>query len=143
MEQHRANPACASCHNRMDAIGFAFEKFDAIGRLRDMDEGRRIDPAGVLPDGRAFSGAAELKRLLRADERKFVRNLAANLLTFALGRGLDYYDEPALDEIVEKTLKGGSRFSTMVKAVVESTPFRLRRGSSQVATGTVPPKTVK
>ncbi len=143
MEQHRANPACASCHNRMDAIGFAFEKFDAIGRLRDMDEGRRIDPAGVLPDGRAFSGAAELKRLLRADERKFVRNLAANLLTFALGRGLDYYDEPALDEIVEKTLKGGSRFSTMVKAVVESAPFRLRRGSSQVATVPVPPKTVK
>ncbi|MFM9001380.1 MAG: DUF1592 domain-containing protein, partial [Opitutia bacterium] len=143
MEQHRANPACASCHNRMDAIGFAFEKFDAIGRLREVDEGRRIDPAGVLPDGRAFAGAAELKRLLRADERKFVRNLAANLLTFALGRGLDYYDEPALDEIVERTFKGGGRFYVMVQAVVESVPFRLRRGASQVATGPVPPKNVK
>ncbi len=143
MEQHRANPNCASCHNRMDAIGFAFERFDAIGRLREVDEGRPIDPAGVLPDGRAFSGAAELKRLLRADERKFIRNLAANLLTFALGRGLDYYDEPALDEIVEKTLKGGGRFSAMVMAVTESVPFRLRRGASQVATAPGTPKTSK
>ncbi len=143
MEQHRANPNCASCHNRMDAIGFAFERFDAIGRLRDVDEGRRIDPAGVLPDGRAFSGAAELKRLLRADEKKFIRNLAANLLTFALGRGLDYYDEPALDEIVEKTLRGGSKFSAMAQAVVESVPFRLRRGASQVATAPGPAKTDK
>lgn len=143
MEQHRANPNCASCHNRMDAIGFAFERFDAIGRQREVDEGRRIDPAGVLPDGRAFSGAAELKRLLRADERKFIRNLAANLLTFALGRGLDYYDEPALDEIVDKTLKGGSRFSAMVAAVTESVPFRLRRGASQVATPSEPPRISK
>ncbi|MGA0133651.1 MAG: DUF1592 domain-containing protein [Opitutales bacterium] len=141
MEQHRANPSCATCHNRMDAIGFAFERFDAIGRLRDVDEGRRIDPAGVLPDGRAFKGAADLKRLLRADERKFVRNLAANLLTFALGRGLDYYDEPALDEIVDKTLKGGSKFSVMVRAVVESAPFRLRRGASQVANVSAPANT--
>jgi len=143
MEQHRANPNCASCHNRMDAIGFAFERFDAIGRLREMDEGRRIDPAGVLPDGRAFSGAADLKRLLRADERKFVRNLAANLLTFALGRGLEYYDEPALDEIVEKTLRGGSNLSAMTQAVVESVPFRLRRGVSQVATTPGPAKSTK
>ncbi len=143
MEQHRANPNCASCHNRMDAIGFAFERFDAIGRLRGKDEGGRIDPAGVLPDGRAFSGAAELKRLLRADERKFVRNLAANLMTFALGRGLDYYDEPALDEVVEKTLRGGAKFSVLAQAVTESAPFRLRRGSSQVATVPVPAKTVK
>ncbi|MFM9148086.1 MAG: DUF1585 domain-containing protein, partial [Verrucomicrobiota bacterium] len=82
-------------------------------------------------------------RLLRADERKFVRNLAANLLTFALGRGLDYYDEPALDEIVEKTLRGGSKFSAMTQAVVESVPFRLRRGASQVATAPGPAKNTK
>ena len=140
LEQHRANPACASCHNRMDALGFAFEKFDAIGRNRTMDEGVLIDTAGKLPDGRAFGGAAQLKAVLKADREKYVRNLSAKLLTYGLGRGLEFYDEPALDKMVASAEKGQNRFSALVMAVVQSDPFRLRRGTSQVESVQTPPK---
>lgn len=132
LEQHRENPACASCHNRMDPLGFAFEKFDAIGRNRSMDEGKPIDPAGKLPDGRSFSGAAQLKGVLKADREKFVHNLSAKLLTYGLGRGLEFYDEPAIGKMVLSAEKGQNRFSTLVLGVVMSDPFRLRRGTSQV-----------
>jgi hypothetical protein len=135
MEQHRADPACASCHSRMDAIGFAFEKFDAVGQIRQSDEGQPINPAGKLPDGRAFAGAGELKKLLLADKEKVVRNLSSKLLTFGLGRGLDYYDGPAVDKITEAALKVDGRFSALVMGVVQSEPFRLRRGTSQVEGG--------
>ncbi|MFZ9412394.1 MAG: DUF1592 domain-containing protein [Opitutales bacterium] len=140
MEQHRSDPACASCHTRMDAIGFAFEKFDAVGQLRQQDEGQPIDPSGKLPDGRAFSGAGELKKLLLADKEKIVRNLSSKLLTFGLGRGLDYYDGPAVDKITESALKSDARFSALVLGVVQSDPFRLRRGTSQVEGGSESPK---
>jgi hypothetical protein len=140
MEQHRSDPACASCHTRMDAIGFAFEKFDAVGQLRQQDEGQPIDPSGKLPDGRAFSGAGELKKLLLADREKIVRNLSSKLLTFGLGRGLDYYDGPAVDKITESALKSDARFSALVLGVVQSDPFRLRRGTSQVEGGSESPK---
>ena len=140
LEQHRANPSCASCHNRMDALGFAFEKFDAIGRNRTMDEGVLIDTAGKLPDGRAFAGATQLKAVLKADHEKFVRNLSAKLLTYSLGRGLEFYDEPALDKMVLSAEKGQNRFSALVMAAVLSDPFRLRRGTSQVETVQPPAK---
>ena len=140
LEQHRANPACASCHNRMDALGFAFEKFDAIGRGRTMDEGVLIDTAGKLPDGRTFAGASQLKAVLKADREKYVRNLSAKLLTYGLGRGLEFYDEPALDKMVVAVEKGQLRFSALVLAVVQSDPFRLRRGASQVESAQPSPK---
>ena len=140
MEQHRRDPACSSCHSRMDAIGFAFEKFDGVGLLRKTDEGSPIDPSGKLSDGRTFSGPGELKQLLRKDSEKFVRNLSTKLLTYGLGRGLDYYDGPAVDKITESTLKSGNRFSSVVLGVVLSDPFRLRRGTSQVDTGSESPK---
>jgi len=140
MEQHRADPACSSCHSRMDAIGFAFEKFDGVGLLRSTDEGQSIDPSGKLSDGRAFSGAGELKQLLRKDREKFVRNLSTKLLTYGLGRGLDYYDGPAVDKITESAMKSGNRFSSIVLGVVLSDPFRLRRGTSQVESGSNPAK---
>ncbi len=140
LEQHRANPSCASCHNRMDALGFAFEKFDAIGRNRTMDEGVLIDTAGKLPDGRTFAGATQLKSVLKADHEKFVRNLSAKLLTYSLGRGLEFYDEPALDKMVISAEKGQNRFSALVMAAVLSDPFRLRRGISQVESVPAPPK---
>jgi hypothetical protein len=140
MEQHRADPACASCHSRMDAIGFAFEKFDAVGLVRQSDEGQPIDPSGKLPDGRAFAGAGELKKLLLADREKVVRNLSSKLLTFGLGRGLDYYDGPAVDKITASALQADSRFSALVLGVVQSDPFRLRRGTSQVEGGSEPAK---
>ena len=140
MEQHRRDPACASCHSRMDAIGFAFEKFDGVGLMRTMDEGKPIDPAGKLSDGRTFAGAAELKQLLRKDGSKVVRNLSTKLLTYGLGRGLDYYDGPAIDKITESDAKSGNRFSALVLGVVMSDPFRLRRGTSQVESGSNPSK---
>ena len=140
LEQHRANPACASCHNRMDALGFAFEKFDAIGRGRTMDEGVAINTAGKLPDGRAFAGAGQLKTVLKADREKYVRNLCAKLLTYGLGRGLEFYDEPTLDKMVVSVEKGQHRFSALVMAVVQSEPFRLRRGTSQVESVPASPK---
>jgi hypothetical protein len=140
MEQHRADPACASCHSRMDALGFAFEKFDGVGRLRATDEGKPIDPSGRLPDGRTFGGAADLKKLIRADQAKFVRNFSTKLLTYGLGRGLDYYDGPAVDKITESALKSGNRFSAVALGVVLSDPFRLRRGTSQVDGGSESPK---
>ena len=140
MEQHRRDPACASCHSRMDAIGFAFEKFDGVGLMRTMDEGKPIDPAGKLSDGRSFAGAAELKQLLRKDGTKVVRNLSTKLLTYGLGRGLDYYDGPAIDKITESAAKSGNRFSALILGVVMSEPFRLRRGTSQVESGSNPSK---
>ena len=140
MEQHRLDPACSSCHSRMDAIGFAFEKFDGVGLLRTMDEGTPINPAGKLSDGRAFSGASELKQILRKDREKFVRNLSTKLLTYGLGRGLDYYDGPAVDKITDSAIQSGNRFSSVVLGVVMSDPFRLRRGTSQVESGSNPSK---
>jgi hypothetical protein len=140
LEQHRVNPACASCHNRMDALGFAFEKFDAIGRSRTMDEGVLIDTAGKLPDGRTFAGASQLKSVLKADNVKYVRNFSAKLLTYGLGRGLEFYDEPTLDKMVLSVQKGENRFSAVVLAVVQSEPFRLRRGISQVESVQPSPK---
>jgi hypothetical protein len=140
MEQHRRDPACASCHTRMDAIGFAFEKFDAVGQLRTDEDGKPIDPSGKLPNGQTFAGAGELKKILKADDEKFVRNLSSKLLTYGLGRGLDYYDGPAIDKITESTRKSGNRFSSLILGVVMSDPFRLRRGTSQVETGSESPK---
>lgn len=140
MEQHRRDPACASCHSRMDAIGFAFEKFDGVGLMRTTDEGSPIDPAGKLSDGRTFAGAGELKQLLRKDREKVIRNLSTKLLTYGLGRGLDYYDGPAVDKITESAMKSGNRFSSLVLGVVMSDPFRLRRGTSQVEGGSNPAK---
>ncbi len=140
MEQHRRDPACASCHSRMDAIGFAFEKFDGVGRARTMEDGKPIDSAGRLSDGRTFADAGELKQLLRKDGSKVVRNLSTKLLTYGLGRGLDYYDGPAVDKITDSATQSGNRFSAIVLGVVLSDPFRLRRGTSQVEGGSNPSK---
>ena len=128
MEQHRSNPACASCHAKLDPLGFGLENFDAVGRWRDKDNGKDIDSSGVLPDGSKFTGPAELRKTLLAKSDLFRKCLAEKLLTFALGRGLEYYDKCAVDEIVAKTKAGGDRFSALVVAVVESDPFQKRAG---------------
>jgi hypothetical protein len=128
MEQHRTNPACASCHARMDPIGFAFENFDAVGRYRSHDGKFAIDPSGTLPDGRSFKGPAELKTILRDKKELFARNLTEKMLTYALGRGLEHYDKPAVDRIVAALEKNEYRFSTLVTEIAKSFPFRMRRG---------------
>jgi mono/diheme cytochrome c family protein len=126
MEQHRANAVCASCHQRMDPIGFAFENFDAVGAWRDRDGTAPIDASGVLPDGRKFDGPAGLRRLLRADKEVFVRCLAEKMLTYALGRGLEPYDRRAVNRIVEVMGKENDRFSVLLTEVVKSDPFQKR-----------------
>ncbi len=129
MEQHRADPGCASCHRRMDPLGFALEHFDATGRYRQKDGGDEIDASGELPGGAKFDGANELKKVLATTYAdRFVRCLAEKLLTYALGRGLKYYDKCAVDQIVAEAADNGNTFSAMVLAVVRSVPFSQRKG---------------
>jgi hypothetical protein len=128
MEQHRANPSCAVCHAKMDALGFAFENFDAVGAFRTKDGTFPIDPAGTLPDGRSFRGPAELKAILRGKKELFGRCLAEKMLTYALGRGIEPYDRPTVEAINAALARNDYRFSTLVLEIVKSEPFRLRRG---------------
>jgi len=121
--QHRVNPTCVSCHRTMDAIGFGLENFDGIGKWRDQDQGRPIDASGDLPGGKAFKSPQELIGILARRDEDFVRHLSGKLLTFALGRGVEYYDRVALDEIVRKTKPGGFRFRDLVREVALSRPF--------------------
>ncbi len=127
LERHRANPACAACHAKLDPLGFALENFDAVGAYRTEDEGATVEASGALPDGTLVDGPAGLRRVLRDRRDEFVETLAAKLLTYAIGRGLEAYDQPAVREIRRRVEAGDYRFSTLVSAVVDSVPFRLRR----------------
>jgi hypothetical protein len=128
MEEHRKNPNCAVCHERMDPIGFAFENYDAIGKWRAKDGKFDIDPAGVLPDGKSFKSPRELKTILKGREREFCRCLSDRMLTYALGRGLEFYDKCAVDQIADNMKKNDYRFSSLVISIVNSEPFQMRRG---------------
>lgn len=126
MEQHRENPTCASCHNRMDPIGFAYENFDALGAWRDKDGKFSIDPSGTLPDGTAFKNPADLRKILKGKQDQFRRCLAEKLLTYATGRGLEFFDRCHVDEIVKQMQDGQDKFSSLILAVVRSEPFQKR-----------------
>lgn len=126
LEQHRASPLCASCHQRMDPLGFAFENFDAIGRWREKDGDFAIDASGVLPDGETFQGPAELKNILKRQRDLFRRCLTEKILTYALGRGLEHYDYCAVDKIVAALEENGDKFSTLLVETVNSEPFQKR-----------------
>jgi hypothetical protein len=129
MEQHRADSLCASCHARMDPIGFSLEHFDGIGAWREKDDEAAIDDSGSLVTGEAFVGASGLTDLLlKSKKDQFVRCLADRMLTYALGRGLEYYDKCALDEITKGLAKKDYKFSALVLEIVQSTPFQKRRG---------------
>lgn len=128
MQQHRDNPACASCHAKMDPLGFALENFDALGRWRDFDGDDRIDAAGELPSGESFSGPSDLRRVLTESKQdQLVRCLVEKMLTYGLGRGLEYYDQCAIDEIIESASKDELRMSAIAVAIASSKPFRKRR----------------
>src|SRR5262245_49851888 len=130
MQAHRANPTCAACHARMDPIGFALENYDGVGRWRDEDAGAPIDASGKLHDGTAFSGPAGLNELLLTKYRAdFVRTAIEKLLTYALGRGVDYHDYPTIRSIDRDTARDNYRISSLILAIVKSTPFQMRRGS--------------
>jgi hypothetical protein len=127
MAQHRASPACASCHAMMDPLGFSLENFDAVGRWRTISEsGAPIDASGKLPNGTAFEGPGGLRSSLLQSDR-FVSTLTEKMLTYALGRGVEYYDAPAVRAIVRDAAKNDYRFSSLLAGIVQSTPFRMRR----------------
>ncbi len=134
MEQHRTNPSCANCHQQMDSLGFAFENFDAIGRLRKTDPEGVIDPSGILPDGRSFSGPGELKGILKEKKELVARNFTEKLMIYGLGRGLEYYDERAINKILIDAEKSNYKLSAVVSAIVHSNPFRMRRGRDAIPT---------
>jgi hypothetical protein len=124
--QHRANAACANCHNLIDPVGFALENFDAVGRWRTLEDGQPVDCSGGLPDGSRFTGVDGLETALLKRPEIFAGTLTEKLLTFALGRGIEYYDGPAVREIVRKAQAADFRFSSMIEGIVTSTPFRMR-----------------
>lgn len=128
MEEHRKNPTCASCHARMDPLGFGLENFDAIGGWRTEDGKFPIDASGSLPDGRSFKGPGELKAILLADREAFVEGISEKLLTYALGRGLERYDRPVVKKIARRVAENDYRFSSLVLEIVNSLPFQMRRG---------------
>ena len=131
LEEHRKNPVCASCHKRMDPLGFGLENFDAVGAWRTMDGKLPIDSAGVLPDGRKFSGPEELRTILSGDRDAFARALTSKLLTYALGRGLERYDTKTVKAIASRLPAQDYRFSALVLEIVNSLPFQSRRPSRE------------
>lgn len=133
LTQHRANPACAGCHARMDPIGFAMENFDAIGRWRDRDAGKPIDTSGVLPDGTRLDGMAGLKKVLLSHPEQFVGTAAAKLLMYAIGRNVQYYDQPAIRAVVREAAAANYTLESLVLGIVASAPFQMREsmGRSQ------------
>lgn len=127
LEKHRSQPACAACHQKMDALGFGLENYDAVGAWRTEDGGVPVDAAGELPGGRSFRGPKDLRALLADSERDaFVRCLTEKMLTYALGRGLQPYDKPAVDRICLELENNGFRFSQLIQSIVESLPFQMR-----------------
>jgi hypothetical protein len=130
MEQHRKNPACAGCHARMDPLGFAFENYDAIGAFRTHDGKFAIDPSGSLPDGQSFKGPDGLKVILKKKKDLVARALAEKMLIYALGRGLEHYDRPAVDRVVAELARKDYKFSVLVGEIARSVPFRMRRGKA-------------
>lgn len=127
LELHRKNPACASCHRTMDALGFGLENFDAIGRWRDRDGANFVDATGELPDGSRFAGPRELSTTLLLQRRRFIETLTEKLLTYALGRGLEFPDRCTVLKTVEAVEKNGYRSSVLVREIVTSDPFLYRR----------------
>jgi len=131
MSAHRDNPACAACHTMIDPAGLALEGFDAIGRFREVDEWfNPIDTSGVLPDGTSFDGAVELRAALVEQPERFVGTFTEKLLTYALGRGVEYYDMPAVREIVRKSTADGYSMQSIILGIVNSYPFLYRRTES-------------
>jgi len=127
MEQHRANPACASCHRMFDPIGFALENFDGIGRWRTTQFGQKVDASAQLTDGTRINGVVDLRQTLRRYSPQFVRTFTEKLLTYALGRGVDYPDMPVVRSIVRASANSNYRFSSLVLGIVNSEPFQMNR----------------
>jgi hypothetical protein len=131
MIQHRAAPACAACHARMDPIGFAMENFDAVGRWRDRDGEQTIDASGVFPEGTKFEGIPGLKKVLLGQAEQFVGTVAERLLMYAVGRNLQYYDAPTVRAVMRESKPANYTFASLVLGVVKSRPFQMREAGSE------------
>jgi hypothetical protein len=135
LEEHRTNPACVGCHKLMDPIGLALENFDAVGAWRIHDSGFPVDPTGTLIDGTKVDGPVSLRQALAKHSDAFIRTLTEKLLTYALGRGMEYYDMPAVRAIDHEAARNNNRFSSFIVGIVKSVPFQMRRAEeSQPAT---------
>ncbi|PWU10762.1 MAG: hypothetical protein C5B51_03810 [Terriglobia bacterium] len=127
MVQHRANPACASCHARMDPIGFAMENFDAVGKWRDQDAGKPIDVSSALPDGAVVNGVQGVRDLILRDPERFAGAVTQKLLMYGLGRNVQYFDAPAVRKIVRDAAASDYTFASLVLGVAQSDPFKIRK----------------
>jgi hypothetical protein len=131
VEQHRSNPVCAGCHSVMDPLGFALENYDAIGRYRTRDEGEPIDSSGSTPDGVKFDGLHGLRSVMEKRQVEFVATAAEKLLTYATGRGVEYYDQPAIRTIVQDAAPNDYRWSFIIMGIVKSVPFQMKQGRTE------------
>ena len=131
MEQHRANPACAVCHAQMDPLGFALENFDGIGQWRNAEGRTRIDSSGVLPDGTKFAGSSGLREILASKRGELAATITEKLMTYALGRGVEYYDQPVIRKVLREAEPNDYRWSSIFAGIVRSMPFQMRRASEQ------------
>ena len=131
MEKHRADAMCASCHNKMDPLGFGLENYDGIGKWRTMDGKFPVDSSGVLPNGTSFSTPAEMRAVLKTQLPQFSRRMVEKMLTYSLGRGLGAYDRRTVDEIDRKLAANGYGFQSLIYEIVRSLPFQSRRGEQQ------------
>jgi hypothetical protein len=139
MEAHRADALCASCHTKMDPLGFGLENYDATGKWRTQDGKFPIDPSGVFPDGKSFNGPAQMKALLLADMPEFTRALASKMLTYALGRGVESFDRIAVQNIVKQTADDDYKMQSLIRAIVHSVPFQEHRADvKSLATAKTP-----
>ena len=142
LEKHRSNPLCASCHSRMDVLGFGLENYDAGGKWRTLDGKFPVDSSGTLPSGKSFSSPAELRVLLKEELPDFARCLTEKMLTYSLGRGLEHYDRKTVDEINRKLAASGYRFQKLIQEIVQSLPFQSRRGETARMESAAKPKEV-
>jgi len=125
MEQHRKNPACSACHQRMDPLGFALENFDALGKWRMVADGEKVDVSAALPDGATFNGVAGLRNLLLQHKDDYVRTLTEKLMAYSIGRGIEYYDLPAVRKITRESAPADYRWSSLILGIVRSQPFSM------------------
>ncbi len=130
LEKHRSNPTCASCHTRMDVLGFGLENYDAIGRWRTTDGKFPIDVSGTFPNGKSFATPAEMRTLLKGEIPDFTRCLTEKMLTYAIGRGVERYDKRTVNDINRKVAASGYKFQTLIYEIIESLPFQSRRGEA-------------
>jgi hypothetical protein len=127
LELHRKNPPCSGCHAVMDPLGFSLENFDGIGEWRTKEPGGAVDPSGQLADGTKVDGPVALRNVIMKHPEQFVRTLTEKMLTYGLGRGLEYYDMPTVRGIARDASRNDYKFSSIVLGIVKSTPFQMRR----------------